>query len=37
LAAICQHLDAWAKTSTLNFKELCNTWQAEAQANETTK
>jgi hypothetical protein len=37
LAAICQHLDAWAKTSKLNFKELCKAWQAEAQANETTK
>ena len=37
LAAICQHLDAWAKTSTLNFKELCNVWQAEVPANETIK
>jgi hypothetical protein len=37
LAAICQHLDAWAKTSKLNFKELCKTWQAEALATETEK
>jgi hypothetical protein len=37
LAAICQHLDAWAKTSTLNFKELCKTWQAEALTTETAK
>jgi len=35
LAAICQHLDAWAKTSTLNFKELCKAWQAEAMVNDT--
>lgn len=30
LAAICQHLDAWIKTSNINFKELCQTWQDEA-------
>lgn len=30
LAAICQHLDAWAKSTTINFKELCLSWQAEA-------
>ncbi len=29
LAAICQHLDAWAKTSTIDFKELCRSWQLE--------
>jgi hypothetical protein len=29
LAAICQHLDAWAKTSNINFKELCIAWQNE--------
>lgn len=30
LAAICQHLDAWAKTTDTNFKELCMSWQEEA-------
>jgi hypothetical protein len=30
LAAICQHLDAWEKTSDINFKELCLAWQNEA-------
>jgi hypothetical protein len=30
LAAICQHLDAWAKTTDFNFKELCLSWQADA-------
>jgi len=29
LAAICQHMDAWAKTSTIDFKELCRSWQNE--------
>ncbi|MCD4665882.1 MAG: hypothetical protein K8R68_11485 [Bacteroidales bacterium] len=29
LAAICQHLDAWAKTSTIDFKKLCRSWQHE--------
>lgn len=27
LAAICQHLDAWAKNANIDFKELCLTWQ----------
>jgi hypothetical protein len=32
LAAICQHLDAWAKTTDIDFKELCQSWQDEALA-----
>lgn len=27
LVAICQHMDAWAKTSKTNFKEICQSWQ----------
>jgi hypothetical protein len=34
LAAICQHVDAWAKTSEVDFKELCKLWQNEALANQ---
>lgn len=30
LAAICQHLDAWVKTTDIDFKELCQSWQDEA-------
>lgn len=29
LAAVCQHLDAWANTTDINFKELCTAWQNE--------
>lgn len=32
LSAICQHLDAWAKTTDIDFKELCQSWQNEALA-----
>lgn len=31
LTAICQHLDAWTKTSKIDFKELCRSWQVETQ------
>jgi len=27
LAAICQHLDAWATATCIDFKELCKSWQ----------
>jgi hypothetical protein len=30
LAAICQHLDAWVKTTDIDFKELCQSWENEA-------
>ena len=33
LAAICQHLDAWVKTSNTNFKELCKSWEDEVETN----